>query len=360
MTAALLPRLAITLGDVAGIGPEVVVRALGDRGVQRCCRPVIIGDRQALERAAAAIGVPSPLASGRFGGVEHVQIDAPGLSEVRLGAVDPRAGEAAHRSLIAAIDRALAGAVDGIVTAPISKSALHLAGYDEPGHTEILARCCGVKQFAMMLFLPGREILRGPSDERQDGSAPDRPDSGSPVVHGPHGLAVAHVTLHTSIASVPGLLSVERIADTIRLTDRFLRRIGCIEPRIGVCALNPHAGEDGLFGDEESRLIEPAVARGRAERIGACGPYPADTLLKRAVDGEFDGVVAMYHDQGHIALKLIAFGRAVNVTLGLPFVRTSPSHGTAFDIARKFQADPAGMIAAIRLAARLAASPGRD
>jgi 4-hydroxythreonine-4-phosphate dehydrogenase len=162
------------------------------------------------------------------------------------------------------------------------------------------------------------------------------------------------VTLHTSVASVPGLLSQDRIADTVTLTNNFLRQIGCDEPRIGVCALNPHAGEEGLFGNEESRLITPAVQQAQQAGVRAHGPFPADTLLKRAVDGEFDGVVAMYHDQGHIALKLIAFGRAVNVTLGLPIVRTSPSHGTAFDIAPHYRADPAGMIAAIQLAARLA------
>lgn len=176
------------------------------------------------------------------------------------------------------------------------------------------------------------------------------------VARGPWGLSVAHATLHTSIASVPGLLTQERVEETIRLIDRFLRDVGCPEPRVGVCALNPHAGEEGLFGDEEARIIAPAIAAVRECGIVATGPYPADTLLKRAADGEFDGVAAMYHDQGHIALKLLAFGRAVNVTLGLPIVRTSPSHGTAFDIAGRNLADPAGMIAAIRTAAMLAAN----
>ncbi len=173
------------------------------------------------------------------------------------------------------------------------------------------------------------------------------------IVRGPHGLAVAHATLHTSIASVPGLLSTARILETIVRVDHFLARVGCTKPRIGVCALNPHAGEGGLFGTEERDLIEPAVAKAVTRTISADGPYPADTLLKRAVDGEFDGVVAMYHDQGHIALKLIAFGRAVNVTLGLPIVRTSPSHGTAFDIAGRGLADPTGMLEAIKVATLL-------
>jgi 4-phospho-D-threonate 3-dehydrogenase / 4-phospho-D-erythronate 3-dehydrogenase len=160
------------------------------------------------------------------------------------------------------------------------------------------------------------------------------------------------VTLHTSIRSVPGLLTESRVAETVRLLDRFLRDLGG-EPRIGVCALNPHAGEHGLFGDEEATIIAPAVARCRAEGINATGPIPADALLRRAVAGEFDGVAAMYHDQGHIALKLIGFDRAVNVTLGLPIVRTSPSHGTAFDIVGQGKANPEGLLAAMRVACRL-------
>ncbi|MBX3437679.1 MAG: 4-hydroxythreonine-4-phosphate dehydrogenase PdxA [Planctomycetaceae bacterium] len=334
MNGSSLPRLAITLGDVAGIGPEVVVRALADDSVLGCCRPVIIGDGPTFNRAAAQLNLPQLVDLERDLGVEHVQINTPGLELVRRGTLDARAGEAAFQCLATAIDMALAGDVQGIVTAPLSKYALHLAGHDYPGHTEILAERCGVREFAMMLYLPVGDVVRGP-----------------------HGLAVAHTTLHTSIASVPGLLSAERITETITLTNSFLRRIGCPEPRIGVCALNPHAGEDGLFGREEEELIRPAVETIHHRGVLAQGPLPADTLLKRAVDGEFDGVVAMYHDQGHIALKLIAFGRAVNVTLGLPIVRTSPSHGTAFDIADKFQADSAGMIAAIRLAARLSATP---
>jgi len=176
------------------------------------------------------------------------------------------------------------------------------------------------------------------------------------VVRGPHGLGVAHVTLHTSIANVPGRLSTPTIREKIGLLDGFLRRVGCASPRVGVCALNPHAGEEGLFGDEESRLIAPAVNAARESGLNATGPLPADTLLKRACGGEFDGVVAMYHDQGHIALKLIGFNRAVNVTLGLPIVRTSPSHGTAFDIAGQGIASAEGMIEAIRVAAMLCAT----
>ena len=228
---------------------------------------------------------------------------------------------------------ALCGEIDAITTAPLNKAALHAAGLDYPGHTEILAEECGVREFAMMLYLPPGESL-----------------------HGPFGLGVAHVTLHTSIRSVPGLLTTQHIEETIHLIDRFLKRIGCESPRVGVCALNPHAGEEGLFGDEETTLIAPAVEAARRAGALATGPIPADALLRRAVHGEFDGVAAMYHDQGHIALKLIGFERAVNVTLGLPIVRTSPSHGTAFDIAWQGHARAEGFVEAVRTAAMLATS----
>ena len=208
---------------------------------------------------------------------------------------------------------------------------MHLAGKKYPGHTEILAEVCGARDFGMMLFLP----------------------SGG-AVKSPHGLGVVHVTLHTSIRSVPDLLTTAGVAEKIELIDGFLRRVGCPSPRVAVCALNPHAGEEGIFGDEESRIIAPAVQAilGRG-RVNVTGPLPADTLFRRAAAGEFDAVVAMYHDQGHIAFKLIGFQSAVNVTLGLPIVRTSPSHGTAFDIAWKRPADASGMIEAILIAAKL-------
>lgn len=219
------------------------------------------------------------------------------------------------------------GEIDAITTAPLNKAALHAAGLKFPGHTEILADECGVREFAMMLYLP----------------------QGAPL-KGPFGLGVAHVTLHTSIRSVPGLLSIALIRETIHLVSNFLKRLGCTSPRVGVCALNPHAGEQGLFGNEEAILIAPAVEEAHSLGINATGPVPADALLRRAVHGEFDGVVAMYHDQGHIALKLIGFERAVNVTLGLPIIRTSPSHGTAFDIAWKGLANADGFVDAVRTA----------
>jgi 4-phospho-D-threonate 3-dehydrogenase / 4-phospho-D-erythronate 3-dehydrogenase len=323
------PRLAITLGDANGIGPEVTIRALRDEDTRRCCEAVVVGDEGVIRQARALVD-----AAGS-GGPELIVDEAmrSSFDQVQPGVIDPQAGDAAFRWLSRAIDLALAGDVDGIVTAPLNKYALHQAGHDYPGHTEILAERCGVEQYAMMLYVPPGATVKGP-----------------------HGLSVAHVTLHTSIASVPGLLSQQRVRQTIELIHQFLRDVGCERPRVGVCALNPHAGEEGLFGDEEATIIRPAVEAAAAARIDARGPFPADTLFKRAAEGEFDGVAAMYHDQGHIALKLLAFGRAVNVTLGLPIIRTSPSHGTAFDIAWQGIADPAGMISAIQTAAKLAAN----
>jgi len=347
------PRIALTLGDVAGIGPEVIARVWSPQ-LLRICEPVVVGHPIVMARAAALVN--SKLAVVELEGIAEGEATAtqipcwnPGDSEaadVPPGKNDARAGRAAYEYLRAACWAAQAGAIDAITTAPLSKAALHLAELHYPGHTEILAELCGVRDFAMQLFLP------------RNAPPADSETIRSPAALSCDGLGVAHVTLHTSIASVPGLLSTERIAATGRLLGQFLRRVGYATPRLGVCALNPHAGEEGLFGDEESRLIAPAVERLQQEGWWAHGPFPADTLLKRAWEGEFDGVVAMYHDQGHIALKLLGFDRAVNVTLGLPIVRTSPSHGTAFDIAWRGVARGDGMWGAIQIAAALARTAG--
>ena len=334
------PRLALTLGDVAGVGPEVVVRSLVNSRPGDVWKSVIVGSSQVVRRALAMLSIPWEVVSIDRCGDDwcspgHLVVWNPAsvaVDEVPVGVADARAGRAAYEWLVAAARAALAGQIDAIVTAPLSKLGLHRAGIDFPGHTEILAAECGVPEVAMMLYLPPGEPLAGG-----------------------HSLSIAHATLHTSIASVPGLLTLHRVRETIQLVDTFLRRIG-EPPRIGVCALNPHAGEEGLFGDEEARVIAPAVAEARRLGINVVGPRPADTLIKSAVAGEFNGVVAMYHDQGHIALKLIGFHRAVNVTLGLPIIRTSPSQGTAYDIAWTGQADPSGMISAIETAVRLTRS----
>lgn len=333
------PVIAFTLGDVAGIGPEVAVKAALHPDVREICRPMLVGPTVTVKMVAALVnrdihvhqlvdGSKTP----EHPGPTDVYVQAVPLEgKVHNGQHSAASGRAAYTSLLWAIDKTLAGEIEAIVTAPLNKKSLRAAGVQEPGHTEILARRCDVREHAMMLYLP----------------------PGDPAV-GPNGLAVNHVTLHSPISRVPGSLTVAGIEAKIRLMDTFLKRTGLARPRIGVAALNPHGGEEGLFGDEEERVIRPAIEAVYPDEILADGPLPVDTLFRRAVTGhEFDGIVAMYHDQGHIPLKLIAFDRAVNVTLGLPIVRTSPSHGTAYDIAWTGMADPSGMIAATHTAVML-------
>ena len=344
------PVIALTMGDAAGIGPEVLVKTAMCESLRSVCQLVAVGHPEVLKQTARLTGtslqieevsgfealpawVASQPADDETQILPCIKACEDDVSEVASGKIDRRAGRAAYDCLVAAAQAALAGQIDGICTAPLNKAALRAANLDFPGHTEILGHVCGVDDFAMMLYLPHGDIVKSP-----------------------RGLGVVHTTLHTSIRSVPELLSTETIAAKIWLMDSFMRRVGCETPRVAVCALNPHAGEEGLFGDEESRLIAPAVEQCQQVGIKATGPLPADTLLRRAVSGEFDGVVAMYHDQGHIALKLIGFDRAVNITLGLPIVRTSPSHGTAFDIAGQGVASAEGMIEAAKIAVQLSLS----
>lgn len=253
------------------------------------------------------------------------------LHQATPGCCDAHTGEASYRAVVRAAQLAIDGRIDGVVTAPISKAALHAAGHDYPGHTELLAQLCGVSEFAMMLYLP-------PGVANQS----------------PHGLGVAHVTLHTSLRTALDQITTEAILEKCQLAAAMMKRLGADSPRIGVAALNPHGGEEGLFGDEEICTIGPAVKAARRQQLNATGPLPADTLMIAARDGQFEAVVAMYHDQGHIAIKLLAMHSAVNVTLGLPIVRTSVAHGTAFDLAWQGKAEVSGMIAAIETAAKLA------
>jgi 4-hydroxythreonine-4-phosphate dehydrogenase len=311
---------------------------MGDPGVLRRATG-IVAEAQALdiqvvaapeEARPAPSTIPCLPAPGRLGD----------LAGLRPGVVDRRAGRAAYEFLTTAIDLALARRIDAIVTLPLNKQALHEAGIDHPGHTEILAERCHAPDHAMMLYLEGPERQPGPTTEPGRRPAP--------------GLGVVHVTLHVALRRVFDLLSRESILSKIRLADRAVRPLtDGMPPRIAVASLNPHAGEDGLFGDEEQTLIRPAVDDARREGIDATGPLPNDTLFSHALNGAYDAVVAMYHDQGHIALKTVGFQRAVNVTLGLPIVRTSVAHGTAFDIAWQGKADPSSLIAAVRVAARL-------
>lgn len=337
------PLIAITLGDPAGVGPEIIVGAWGETVVHEWCRPVVVGHPKIVRRAVDLWKT----------GLKVVEIDSPEQAQpspdvipcigcgsddvlaVKPGTLDARAGQAAYDAVLTSLRLALDEKVDAIVTAPLQKVALHRAGHDYPGHTELLAHVCGVDDYAMMLYL-------GPNEE----------------VLSPAGLAVVHVTLHTALCNVFAQLTEDAILAKARLAHHFMSRLmrpsSNTTPRIGVCSLNPHGGEGGLFGNEEISIIRPAVERGRAEGLQIEGPLPTDTLMVRARDGKFDAVVAMYHDQGHIALKLLGMHRAVNVTLGLPIIRTSVAHGTAFDIAWQRQAETGSMIEALRVASRLA------
>jgi 4-phospho-D-threonate 3-dehydrogenase / 4-phospho-D-erythronate 3-dehydrogenase len=333
------PRIAITLGDPAGIGPEIIVAAWANPAVHDFCRPLVVGHPQIVARAvqmlntgARVVSIEAPEnAAASPDVIPCLAVGSDDVLSVPAGAVDPRAGQAAYDAIVAATRLALDRRVDALVTAPISKAALHRAGHDFPGHTELLGQLCGVDHVAMMLYLAPGAAIRGPA-----------------------GLAIVHVTLHMALADVFASLDEKSILTKARLVDRIMTDIKGARPRIGVCALNPHGGEDGLFGREELEVIAPAVARGVSEGLDLSGPFPADTLIRRARDGEFDALVAMYHDQGHIAIKLLAMHQAVNVTLGLPIVRTSVAHGTAFDLAWQGRAESAGMVEALRVAARLA------
>ena len=323
------PLVAVTMGDPAGIGPEVVLRALADPAVRAACRPIVFGDGAALRETAVRLGLAaewttvSPDALDR--GVEGVQVcDLGGVASGLLfaGRATREGGAASLRYIEAAAEAVRCGVAAALVTAPINKEAIGLAGSRFAGHTDLLAGLCGVERVVMML-------------------------AGGP-------LRVALVTHHIALADVPGALSAGAIAATARITHASLRRdFGIGAPRVAVCGLNPHASDGGRFGNEERLVVEPAVSALQGEGIDARGPLPPDTCFVRAARGEFDVCIALYHDQGLIPLKLLAFDDAVNVTLGLPIVRTSVDHGTAYDIAGRGVASARSMVAAILLAVRI-------
>jgi 4-hydroxythreonine-4-phosphate dehydrogenase len=329
------PLLAITMGDPGGIGPEIVVKALGSPRLRRACRPVVLGRRPVLEAAARRLRakVVFDIAGARLppavpGHCPLVETGPERDPLPRLGRPSAAGGRAALEAVSEAICLALDGRVAGIVTAPISKEAIRAAGSPFPGHTELLAAFTATKRYAMML------------------------------VGGP--LRVSLATIHEPLARVPSLITPRLVRETIQLTWEAVRELGLRRPRIAVCGLNPHAGEAGLMGREERRVIGPAVRAMAAKGVPVSGPYPADTVFHRAAGGEFAAVVAMYHDQGLGPLKTLAFDTGVNVTLGLPIVRTSVDHGTAFDIAGTGVASPESLLAAAELAATLARRRGRS
>lgn len=337
------PVIGITMGDPSGIGPEIVVKALARPELWSVSRPVVVGSRLALEEALRGLSVDSlalaPFSPGDPPSLERgtVAVLEPERDlregEWRQGQVTAAAGAAAYAFIETAIEEAMAGRLAAVVTAPINKEALNLAGYAYSGHTEIFTDLTGSGRSCMMLLL--RE------------------------------MAVAHVTTHVALSRVPALITEERVGTVVRLLDQALRRLGVSRPRLAVAGLNPHSGEGGLFGREDLEVIAPAVNAAAAAGLDVVGPIAGDTVFVKLRAGQYDGVVAMYHDQGHIPVKLLGFsvdpitGRwssveGVNVTLGLPIVRTSVDHGTAFDIAGQGIANEGSLIEAAVVAARLA------
>lgn len=327
------PIIAITMGDPGGVGPELCLRALASAEVRTHCVPVVFGDAAVLRAAAAATRqsvrfrtFPLKLWSQVSGQVTEpavVDLGAIALTEIFPGTINARTGAASYAYINAAIDAALAGTVAAVTTAPINKEALALAGFKYPGHTEIFAERAGSKRWCMMQY----------SEE----------------------ITCTFVTVHCGYADVPKLLTTARILEVIELSAEALQRIRGRKPKIVVCGLNPHAGEHGLFGDrEEERLIIPAIEAARAQGMDVEGPLPPDTAFLPWKRKATDVFVCMYHDQGHIPVKALAFDNAVNTTLGLPIIRTSVDHGTALDIAWQGQANPGSLFSALRLAAKLA------
>ena len=334
------PIIGITMGDPAGVGPEIIAKAFDGGALLERCRPVVFGDAGTIRQACGFIGCSDEIRS-----ITNVgdAVFAPGVidvfdlrnvevSQLRLGEVSAMAGRAAFEAIKAAIEHALDGRVDAVVTAPINKAALHLAGHDFPGHTEIFAHFAGTDDYAMMLA---------------EGD-----------------LRVVHVSTHISMRQACDAVSRDRILKVIRLAHDACKGLGIAKPRIGVAALNPHAGDNGLFGDEEQQHIAPAIEAALAEGMIVEGPVPADALYPKALGGGYDIAVAMYHDQGHIPLKLLGFKynatrggwtdvRGINITLGLPIVRASVDHGTAFDQAGKGTASDTSLLHAIDYAARM-------
>jgi 4-hydroxythreonine-4-phosphate dehydrogenase len=329
-----LPVIGITMGDAAGVGPEIIVRSLTHEAVYRQCRPLVIGDARRLERAGAIVGANVKIR--RIGEASDARYD-PGVidcidlglipDDMPFGQLSAVAGDAAYRYIARAVELAQAEQIDAICTAPLNKEALHAGGHKFPGHTEMLAYLTGVDEVSMMLVAPN--------------------------------LRVIHVTTHIGIIDAIRKIEPGLVRRTIERGHATLVKAGIANPRIGVCGINPHAGENGLFGyGEEEEKIIPAVTALRERGWDVTGPLPADTLFFRAGRGDFDLVVAMYHDQGHGPVKVLGLEAGVNVTVGLRVIRTSVDHGTAFDIAGKGIADERSLLEALRQGAELATRRG--
>ncbi|MDU3503252.1 MULTISPECIES: 4-hydroxythreonine-4-phosphate dehydrogenase PdxA [Haemophilus] len=324
------PILGITMGDGAGIGPEVIIKALADKRIYELARPVVIGDYKIMQRALGIVKSDLQLrvindvteAESEYGVIDVVDLNNLPV-DLPFSQVSPVAGKAAYEYIERAVQYVQAGKIHAIVTAPLNKEALHAGGKMFPGHTEILAALSNTKDYSMMLV---SEKLR-----------------------------VIHVTTHVQLRKACDLVQKERVLKVIELADENARMLGFNAPRVAVAGLNPHCGENGMFGDEDDKEIVPAVTAAQRQGINAIGPIPPDTVFHRAVNlNEFDIVVVMYHDQGHIPIKLLGFDSGVNVTVGLPFIRTSVDHGTAFPIAGSGTADSKSMTEALYLAAKMA------
>ncbi len=326
MSQIFRPIIGITMGDAAGIGPEVIVKALAVREIYEICRPLVIGDVKAIARAVKATRAAVKLrvvddiheAMFEFGILDVLDLKNLDVPSIEVGTVNRASGRAAVEFVEKAVDLALNHDIHAIATAPLNKEAINLAGYHYQGHTEILAHLTNTRNYAMMLAAGN--------------------------------LRVIHVTTHVSLREACDLIDMERVLSIIVLAYDTLKTMGITDPRIAVSGLNPHAGESGLFGGEERDHIAPAVQEAIARGINVQGPLPPDTVFLKAAENAFDVVVAMYHDQGHIPVKLLGFDRGVNITLGLPIIRTSVDHGTAFDIAGTGVANPTSMMEAIKMA----------
>ncbi|KGQ69186.1 4-hydroxythreonine-4-phosphate dehydrogenase PdxA [Gallibacterium anatis] len=324
------PVLGITMGDAAGIGAEIIVKSLSDKHLYGIAQPIVIGDKKMMQRALDLLQSPLKInvvenldnLNTKYGTIDLIDLDnVP--ADLIYSQVDPRAGKAAYEYVEKAVQYAMENKIQAVVTAPLNKEALHAGGKMFPGHTEILAQLSGTKDYSMMLV---SEKLR-----------------------------VIHVTTHVQLRKACDLVKKERVLTVIKLADENAKMLGFKQPRVAVAGLNPHSGENGMFGDEDSKEIVPAVEAAKQLGINASGPIPPDTVFHRAANlDEFDIVVVMYHDQGHIPIKLLGFDTGVNVTVGLPFIRTSVDHGTAFPIAGKGIADSKSMTESLYLAAQMA------
>ena len=359
------------MGDAAGIGPEIIVKALTNINVYRMCCPFVIGSPAIIQNALHFLSkkdiLPKdqkclPIVSrldltkqvtAKYGRIDVLDTGTLKPEDISHGTIDSRCGTAAVQAIETAVKLALDGKIDAITTAPICKAAIQRAGSPFPGHTEMLASLTQTSKSVMMLktwdmppqFVSGSDVA-SKKEKKNARTATNRVEK----------LTVSFVTNHIPIAEVARQLSVEGISDVIRLTHETIKQFGVEKPRLVVAGLNPHAGEEGMFGKEEQTYIMPAIHQANATGCQVDGPLPADTLFKKAIRGDWDAVIAMYHDQGNIPIKLIGFGQVVNITLGLPIIRTSVDHGTAFDIAGEGTASETSLIAALAAAAQLASS----